>query len=383
MRSSGALRPPTPPPIPPQQPPRVVVLRHLLARLPDDSSPNRRPVLSWGDGHFRGAKSIKPHSTTTTNLLFGDLDDELDDPTEGSIDGSFTDVEWFYMVSLTRSFAHMDGSPGHAFASRVPIWFAGAKDIHERGCDRAREAQTQGVQTLAFVPALGSGVLELGSSDLVPKNVGLIRQAESLLSRPTHHPLSVSVDSTAQQSWRAKTRRGRKPGNNNGKAAPINHVEAERQRREKLNHWFYALRAAVPNVSRMDKASLLSDAITYINQLKSRVEELEEDERREAKRVKREADERASVNGGGGGDEDMEVEVEVRVMGGDAMVHVQSRNAGHPPAKLMMALRDMELHVQHASVSSVKELMLQDVVVRVPNNMDGKSLRAALLKRLH
>ncbi|KAK1296681.1 Transcription factor MYC2 [Acorus calamus] len=274
---------------------------------PDSSSPNRSPVLSWGDGHFRGAKSIKPHSTTTTNLLFGDLDDELDDPSEGSIDGSFTDVEWFYMVSLTRSFAHMDGSPGNAFASR----------------------------------------------------------------------------SMAQQSGRAKARRGRKPGNNNGKATPINHVEAERQRREKLNHWFYALRAAVPNVSRMDKASLLSDAITYINQLKSRVEELEGDERREAKRVKREAEERASVNGGGGVDEEVEVEVEVRVMGGDAMVHVQSRNAGHPPAKLMGALRDMELHVQHASVSSVKELMLQDVVVRVPNNVDGNSLRAALLKRLY
>lgn len=38
----------------------------------------------------------------------------------------------------------------------------------------------------------------------------------------------------------------------------LDHVEAERQRREKLNHLFCELRGVVPNVSRMDKASLLA-----------------------------------------------------------------------------------------------------------------------------
>ncbi|KAK1257694.1 Transcription factor bHLH14 [Acorus gramineus] len=267
------------------------------------------------------------------------------DPSEESIDGAFTDVEWFYMVSQTRTFSEEDCSPARAFGSRTPIWLSGVRDLQGSSCDRAREAQSHGVYTLAFVPAWG-GVLELGSSDAVPENWGLTQQAKALL--------------------RERVRRERKPGSNNGKATPINHVEAERQRREKLNRWFYALRAAVPNVSRMDKASLLSDAITYINQLKSRVEELEGGARR----------------GMGGGGDNYIAEVEVRVMGGDAMVHVQSRNAGHPPAKLMEALRDMELDVQHASVSSLKELMLQDIVVMVPNGMDGASLRAALLQRL-
>ncbi|KAI9121765.1 hypothetical protein K1719_007155 [Acacia pycnantha] len=56
---------------------------------------------------------------------------------------------------------------------------------------------------------------------------------------------------------------------------PLNHVEAERQRRERLNQRFYALRSVVPNVSKMERASLFSDAVTYINELKVKIEELE------------------------------------------------------------------------------------------------------------
>ncbi|CAO2211710.1 unnamed protein product [Urochloa humidicola] len=74
-----------------------------------------------------------------------------------------------------------------------------------------------------------------------------------------------------------KKRRGRKPG------LALTHVEAERQRRDKLNRRFCELRAAVPTVSRMDKASLLADAAAYIAELRGRVEALEA----EAKRARR------------------------------------------------------------------------------------------------
>ncbi|GAB2298320.1 hypothetical protein Dimus_032388 [Dionaea muscipula] len=68
-------------------------------------------------------------------------------------------------------------------------------------------------------------------------------------------------------------KRGRKPAN--GRGEPLNHVEAERQRREKLNQRFYALRAVVPNISKMDKASLLGDAISYIHDLQMKIGMLE------------------------------------------------------------------------------------------------------------
>lgn len=74
---------------------------------------------------------------------------------------------------------------------------------------------------------------------------------------------------------RRPRKRGRKPAN--GREEPLNHVEAERQRREKLNQRFYALRAVVPNISKMDKASLLGDAITYITDMQKKLREMEEE----------------------------------------------------------------------------------------------------------
>ncbi|XP_012858919.1 PREDICTED: transcription factor ABA-INDUCIBLE bHLH-TYPE-like [Erythranthe guttata] len=78
-----------------------------------------------------------------------------------------------------------------------------------------------------------------------------------------HLPTSPAQGSRLRQGlsdYCSDKKRGRKSAGPRGPDAPptMNLVEAERQRREKLNHRFYALRYVVPNVSRMDKASLLS-----------------------------------------------------------------------------------------------------------------------------
>ncbi|GJY12045.1 Myc-type, basic helix-loop-helix domain-containing protein [Tanacetum coccineum] len=53
------------------------------------------------------------------------------------------------------------------------------------------------------------------------------------------------------------------------------HVLAERKRREKLNRQFISMSALLPNLKKMDKASVLEDATNYISELQDRVKELE------------------------------------------------------------------------------------------------------------
>ncbi|CAA2965171.1 transcription factor bHLH18-like [Olea europaea subsp. europaea] len=58
------------------------------------------------------------------------------------------------------------------------------------------------------------------------------------------------------------------------------HIIAERKRRETLSLRFVALSALVPGLKRMDKASILGDAIKYMKELQDRVKTLEEQSRK-------------------------------------------------------------------------------------------------------
>ncbi|KAL5205583.1 hypothetical protein ABZP36_033792 [Zizania latifolia] len=180
---------------------------------------------------------------------------------------------------------------------------------------------------------------------------------------------------------RTGTRRGRKPGPRPDGLTVISHVEAERQRREKLNRRFCDLRAVVPTVSRMDKASLLADAAAYIAELRARVARLEADARQASAARWEPSSGTAAANALAGLDE----AVEVRMVGGDAAAVRVTTTGGarHAPARLMAALRALELQVQHACVSRVHGVTVQDVVVDVPAALqDDAALRAALIQRL-
>ncbi|RYR79255.1 hypothetical protein Ahy_A01g004084 isoform C [Arachis hypogaea] len=201
-----------------------------------------------------------------------------------------------------------------------------------------------------------------------------------------HSDLEASVVKEAVEPEKRPRKRGRKPAN--GREEPLNHVEAERQRREKLNQRFYALRAVVPNVSKMDKASLLGDAISYINELKSKLQGLEsekgelskqlEDSKKELELASKnsgaaqaappplpapldkEQRSRAGVNG-----KLIDLEIEVKIIGWDAMIRIQCSKKNHPAARLMAALKDLDLEVHHASVSVVNDLMIQQATVNM------------------
>lgn len=387
--------------------------------------------LAWGDGHFHGTKSktgvqSSQQSTERKNVIKGIqalICENGDEKVVNDDDDEVTDAEWFYVMSLAQSFSIGDGVPGKAFSTASIIWLTGSQNLQFHTCKRAKEAHLHGIQTFVCIPT-SNGVIEMGSNQLIKENWVLIQQVKSIFNNSIPHIVncleqntninpkteelvSVSVsaecndsDSDCQLLVEKKTpkKRGRKPGAT--RETPLNHVEAERQRREKLNHRFYALRSVVPHVTKMDKASLLSDAVSYINELKSKVAELETQLTRKSKKLKIECTDSFSIDNNStattitnsvdqirhnsfGVHSNLKVEVEVKILGPDAMVRVQSENVNYPSTRLMRALQDLELHVHHASISSVNDIMLQDIVVKVPIGLSTEDrLKNALIRSI-
>ncbi|XP_023763017.1 transcription factor bHLH18 [Lactuca sativa] len=184
-----------------------------------------------------------------------------------------------------------------------------------------------------------------------------------------------------------------------GPATPQDHILAERKRREKLSQRFIALSALVPGLKKMDKASVLGDAIKYLKTLQEKVKTLEEQTKKRSNTesvvfVKRyeilaEGGEISSSdeNFSGGPVHEQLPEVEVRFSGKDVLIRVHCEKKTGVVEETLAEIEKLNLSIINTTAMTFASYALDITIVA---QMDQeftmtmkdlvKNLRSALKK---
>ncbi|KAJ1429478.1 hypothetical protein SESBI_08246 [Sesbania bispinosa] len=342
-----------------------------------------------------------------------------------------TDTEMFFLASMYFSFPPGHGGPGKCFASEgtgVPKIFGqdlnpvtpfreklAIRKMEERpwggghpngksisipnGIHGSSWGATQVVRqpelfaprpTTSNVPELANGARH----DFLLNNYQQQRQMQHMqidfsgaTSRPSvrtiiTEPELSEVEGTCKEERPSATddrrprKRGRKPAN--GREEPLNHVEAERQRREKLNQRFYALRSVVPNISKMDKASLLGDAISYINELQVKLRMLES-ERERFGSTSRDGSALQANSGAENHQHRAPPDVDIEASQDGVIVKVSCPIDVHPIAKAIQAFKEAEVNVLESKLTAANDTVMHTFIIKSqgPEQLTKEKLIAA------
>ncbi|KAF8044703.1 hypothetical protein N665_7217s0001 [Sinapis alba] len=141
------------------------------------------------------------------------------------------------------------------------------------------------------------------------------------------------------------------------------HILAERKRREKLTQRFVALSALIPGLKKMDKASVLGDAIKHIKYLQESVKEYEEQKKertmesmvlvKKSQLVYDENHQLSSSSSEGNREycsSSNLPEMEVKVSGKDVLIKIQCEKQKSNLIKIMAEIEKLGLSITNSSV---------------------------------
>ncbi|CAI0405420.1 unnamed protein product [Linum tenue] len=149
------------------------------------------------------------------------------------------------------------------------------------------------------------------------------------------------------------------------------HILAERKRREKLSQRFIALSSIVPGLKKMDKASVLGDAIKYVKHLQEKIKQLEEQTKKRTvesvvlvKRYHLPADDDSNSSSN---DDDLP-EIEARASERDVMIRIHCEKQPGVLAKVLTEVESLHLSIVNSSVMPFGNSTLDITIVAQVTN---------------
>nr|QTO65805.1 transparent testa 8 [Aristolochia arborea] len=156
-------------------------------------------VLVWGEGYYNGAiktrKTVQPMEVSSEeaslqrsqqlrelydSLSTAEANQPVRRPNAALQPEDLTESEWFYLMCVSFSFPLGVGLPGKAYARRQHVWLTGANETDSKVFSRAILAKSARIQTVVCIPVL-EGILELGTTERVQEDLGLVKLAKSFL----------------------------------------------------------------------------------------------------------------------------------------------------------------------------------------------------------
>ncbi|KAK4269459.1 hypothetical protein QN277_022613 [Acacia crassicarpa] len=132
---------------------------------------------------------------------------------------------------------------------------------HASFCDKPATSSSQATYILSF-----------DSSTIIPATT------DDNASYEKHEPENTRASSLKRtpENNGSESKAHQKKRKIRNSSETLEHIMSERKRRQQLSEKFIALSATIPGLKKIDKSSVLSEAINYMKKLKERVRELEE-----------------------------------------------------------------------------------------------------------